>query len=155
MIDFQDKFDDLQDLSISEEMLGAYVEGNLRGSEFREVSNLLSIDDDLSDLVQSVESDGINLDSESIGSLDLPDFASMAAIHNLNNISQIESLQTEQINSPWEQSVDDIICIANDYLSGMMHIQDDNDDCHGRKDNELNFNDSNDEELGIIDDLNI
>lgn len=154
MIDFQDKFDDLQDLSISEEMLGAYVEGNLRGSEFREVSNLLCIDDDLSDLVQSVESDGTNLDSESIGSLDFPDFASMAAIHNINNVSQIELSQTEQIDSPWEQSVDDIICIANDYLSGVMHIQDDNDDCHRRQDNELNFNDSYDE-LGIIDNLNI
>ena len=60
-------------ISISDEMQGAYVDGNLRGSEFREVSNLLSSDDDLSDLVQSVESDGINLDLEPIGSLNLPD----------------------------------------------------------------------------------
>ena len=35
MIDLN-KFDDLEDLPVSEEMLGAYLEGNLHGAEFRE-----------------------------------------------------------------------------------------------------------------------
>lgn len=142
MIDFQDKFDDLQDLSISEEMLGAYVEGNLRGSEFREVSNLLSADDDLSDLVQSIESDGINLDLGPIGSLDLPDFTNMVAIHDINSVGQIEMPQTDQIGSPLEQSVDDIICIANDYLSDAMHITNHADNNNEHLNNDVNVNDS-------------
>lgn len=154
MIDFQNKFDSLQDLPISEEILGAYVEGNLRGSELREVSNLLSADDNLSDLVQSVESVGTDLDLEPIGSLDLPDFGSMTAIHNTNSVGQIEFPQTEQICMPLEQSVNDIICIANDYLSGVVHIQNDNDDSDGHQDNDVIFNDSFDEPE-IIDNLNI
>lgn len=35
------KFDRIQDLPVSEEMLGAYLEGNLRGSELREVHRYL------------------------------------------------------------------------------------------------------------------
>jgi hypothetical protein len=57
MKDYLDKFDDLQDLPVPEEMLGAYVEGKLRGSEFREVQNLLGDDSNVSDLVHTVESD--------------------------------------------------------------------------------------------------
>lgn len=153
MIDFQDKFDDLQDLSISEEMLGAYMEGNLRGSEFREVSNLLSADDDLSDLVQSVESDGINMDLGHIGSLDLPDFANMTSIHNINSVGQIELPQTE-LGSPFEQSVDDIICIANDYLSDAMHITNHADDNNEHFSNDINVNDSFGE-TGITDNFDL
>lgn len=55
MSNYQDKFDDLFDLPISEELLGAYIEGSLRGSEFREVQNLLSDDLNLSELMDCVE----------------------------------------------------------------------------------------------------
>lgn len=62
--------------------------------------------------------------------------------------------QTEQICFHLEQSVDEVICIANDYLSGVVYIQDDNDDSNGHQGNDINFNDSYDEP-GIIDNLNI
>lgn len=56
MIDIS-KFDDLEDLSISKEMLGAYLEGNLHGSEYREVYNFIQDDNTMADLVDSVKTD--------------------------------------------------------------------------------------------------
>ena len=57
MIDLQDKFDELNDLPISEELLGAYAEGNLRGAEFREVENLLSENSALSGFIDNIVND--------------------------------------------------------------------------------------------------
>lgn len=56
MIDIN-KFDDIEDLSISEEMLGAYLEGNLHGSEFREVHNFIQSDANTIGLIGEVEDD--------------------------------------------------------------------------------------------------
>lgn len=56
MIDIN-RFDDLQDLPISEEMLGAYLEGNLHGSEFREVNNFILSDTGVVSLIDTVEAD--------------------------------------------------------------------------------------------------
>lgn len=56
MIDIN-KFEDLQDLPISEEMLGAYLEGNLHGSEFREVNNFIISDTGVVSLIDTVEAD--------------------------------------------------------------------------------------------------
>lgn len=53
------KFDSIEDLPISEELLGAYAEGNLRGAEYREVHNVISNDMNLSDLMSSVEQDSL------------------------------------------------------------------------------------------------
>lgn len=68
MIDYQDKFDDLNDLPISEELLGAYAEGNLRGAEFREVQNLLSEDSNLSGLMNTIEEEPTFFEFDSIDS---------------------------------------------------------------------------------------
>lgn len=51
------KIDSIEDLPISEEMLGAYLEGNLHGSEFREISNLIHENSNLSDLAGNIEND--------------------------------------------------------------------------------------------------
>lgn len=56
MIDIN-KFDDLEDLPVSEEMLGAYLEGNLHGAEFREVQNCIHDDTSLSGLIGNIEDD--------------------------------------------------------------------------------------------------
>lgn len=56
MIDIN-KFDDLEDLPVSEEMLGAYLEGNLHGAEFREVQNYVHEDTSLSSLIGNIEAD--------------------------------------------------------------------------------------------------
>ena len=54
MIDY-DKLDVLMELLISEEMLGAYVEGNLHGSELREVQNIIERDSFVADLILNAE----------------------------------------------------------------------------------------------------
>lgn len=54
MIDY-DKLDALMELPISEEMLGAYIEGNLHGSEFREVQNIIEQDSFVADLISNSE----------------------------------------------------------------------------------------------------
>ena len=58
MKDLQDllnDFESIQDISISEEMLGAYVEGNLSGAELREVKNLINEDSFVRELYNSTE----------------------------------------------------------------------------------------------------
>lgn len=52
MIDY-DKLDSLMQLPVSEEMIGAYLEGNLHGAELREVQNLVGKDSFVADLISS------------------------------------------------------------------------------------------------------
>lgn len=49
--DLLSQFDDLQDLPISEEMLGAYLEGTLPEDELIQVDNGISLDDSLNELL--------------------------------------------------------------------------------------------------------
>lgn len=50
MIDYE-KLDALMELPVSEEMLGAYLEGNLHGSELREVQNIIEQDSFVVDII--------------------------------------------------------------------------------------------------------
>ena len=54
MIDYE-KLDALMELPISEEMLGAYLEGNLHGAELREVQNIVDKDSFVADLISSTD----------------------------------------------------------------------------------------------------
>lgn len=54
MIDY-DKLDALMGLPVSEEMLGAYMEGKLHGSDFREVQNTIEKDSFVSDIISEIE----------------------------------------------------------------------------------------------------
>lgn len=50
------RFASIQDLPVSEEMIGAYLEGNLNGSELRDVQNVITEDQSVYDLIDAVES---------------------------------------------------------------------------------------------------
>ena len=52
--DLLQQFDDLQELPVSEETVGAYMEGNLGGSELRELQNILNSDADFYGMIESV-----------------------------------------------------------------------------------------------------
>lgn len=54
MINYE-KLDALMELPISEEMLGAYLEGNLHGAELREVQNIVEKDSFVADLISSAD----------------------------------------------------------------------------------------------------
>ncbi len=49
------RFNDIQDLSVSEEMLGAYMEGKLDGTDFSEFADAIASDEALSDLLENVD----------------------------------------------------------------------------------------------------
>lgn len=55
--DLLNTFDSIEDLPISEEMLGAYLEGNLRGAEMREVQNLINADNFVAEFSNMIEDD--------------------------------------------------------------------------------------------------
>ncbi len=70
------KFDRIQDLPVSEEILGAYLEGNLSPSEIFDVESAIQEYDYLCDLVDSNTEydtgiDNISIDSN-LGDLELP-----------------------------------------------------------------------------------
>lgn len=58
------QFDDIQELPISEETVGAYIEGNLAGAELRDVWNFLNSDDDLSHIVDDINDIDMVLDTD-------------------------------------------------------------------------------------------
>lgn len=77
-----ENFDMINDLPISEEILGAYLEGNLMGAELREVQNIIGCENRISDLVDNIENDfalcEISLDQNDLETINpLIDFDSL------------------------------------------------------------------------------
>lgn len=109
MIDIS-KFDDLEDLSISEEMLGAYLEGNLHGSEFREVHNYIQEDNAMCDLVDSIKTDFDDMND--FGIYDLPSLeTSFTSDDTFEDfvLPEICSFGMESLINPSSPLTDDII----------------------------------------------
>ncbi len=59
MIDYE-KLDKLMELPVSEELLGAYIEGNLSEDELWEINKCIESNDDLRSLVEEVAADNID-----------------------------------------------------------------------------------------------
>lgn len=87
----------LQQLPISEEMLGAYLEGNLTADEVGFVESLLETDDGLRELVEDIDVGFESLDElqpdiaflefgQDMMSFQLPDVPSFAALDELNMV---------------------------------------------------------------------
>ena len=55
-----DKFDRIEDLPVSEELLGAYMEGNLNSFETSQMENIIAENAQLSDLVDDISQDNIS-----------------------------------------------------------------------------------------------
>lgn len=69
------KFDRIQDLSVSEEMLGAYLEGNLSPKEYFDIESTIGENEYLKEIVDINHEYGFNsdiLDEISIEAIDLP-----------------------------------------------------------------------------------
>lgn len=105
------KFDSIEDLPISEEMLGAYLEGNLSPYESEMVHNEIDSDLSLMNLMHSVTSDidsNLFFDSSLIDSIELPlindEFQFMEETH-LEFIPTVDS-----IDSDYSFDVPDIEC---------------------------------------------
>lgn len=57
------EFDGIQELPISEEVIGAYIEGKLAGADLRDMQNSLNSDDDLYQLVDSLGNTDMVIDN--------------------------------------------------------------------------------------------
>lgn len=57
------KFDGIQELPVSEESLGAYLEGKLAGADLRDVQNMLNSDDEFYQFVDSLGNTELSMDN--------------------------------------------------------------------------------------------
>lgn len=57
------EFDGIQELPVSEESIGAYLEGKLAGADLRDVQNLLNSDDELYQFVDSLGNTELAMDN--------------------------------------------------------------------------------------------
>lgn len=104
--DIIDRFDDIQELSVSEEMLGAYIEGNLNSYEMEQISE--SIQDD--EVLRAISEDIISTPFESNNNLlDIE-------MHNENS-----SLIDDEAYSP--DSMDGNIIEQNDLMDHNSYIE--------------------------------
>lgn len=105
------KFDSIEDLPISEEMLGAYLEGNLSHYESKMVSNEIDSDLNLMNLTHSLSS-GIESDlffnSSLIDSIELPLINDEYQILEETHLEYIPSV--DSIDSDYSFDVLDIEC---------------------------------------------
>ena len=81
------EFDGIQELPVSEEIIGAYLEGNLVGSELRDVHNLLNSDSGLSQIVNEIE----DID-KSIDNIISPSQSGIEAPSILNSFERIHEV---------------------------------------------------------------
>lgn len=127
MIDLQDKFDELNDLPISEELLGAYIEGSLRGSEFREVENILSNDTTLSDFMSTIEDEYSSMPFDTFYKVD-----SLSGLSLDNSFEQgdytdlvIPSIDTYDVVTELPLNPDINFELHHDFVGGDNHHLDD------------------------------
>ena len=136
------KFDRIEDLPVSEEMLGAYLEGNLHGSEFREINNIIHDDSTLFNLVGIVENDidFINDKNYSVGT-------ELGSLYEYNDVLADFSLPEIDMLEP-QSLIDSSSSMTEDSISGCA--------CHKfvSDDNESNFHHSDATEHGHDQHLN-
>ncbi len=125
MIDIEAKFDDLQDLPISEELLGASIDGNLHGAEFREVENLLSKNSALSGFIDHIENDF------PISALDIFDDPYSQTEFYSNETFDSQNLDSLEIPSIAEDYLISATPSNSDFTLGLHEdLMTDNDNCH-------------------------
>lgn len=145
MIDVN-KFDDLEDLPISEEMLGAYLEGNLHGSEFREVHSYIQEDPLTSTLI-----DAITDDYGEVGNLGLigsSEFGFMGGnedVFDSFSLPEIQPFGSEPLIDPSSPLTEDIV------IGGDCHNIIDSDVHTSYSENTINDHHSPELDSGIMD----
>ncbi len=106
----------LQPLPISEEMLGAYLEGNLTAEEVGYVESALQTDELLKGIVEEVNSDGIELVENSLGQglcvidFQLPELTSNAIYDGITIIDVPQTMETAMLCSLVDNEFVDSFC---------------------------------------------
>jgi len=106
----------LQPLPISEEMLGACLEGNLTADEVGYVDSVLQTDELLKGIVEEVNSDGIELVENSLGQglcvidFQLPELTSNAIYDGITIIDVPQTMETAMLCSLVDNEFVDSFC---------------------------------------------
>lgn len=138
------KFDRIEDLPVSEEMLGAYLEGNLHGSEFREIQNYIHDNDDVLGLIDIVEND-IDILNDVDESFDnsINPFVDAGETLADFNLPEIEFLTASSLIDSSSSLMDDIILGGEscNFIEDERHIHhlDNIDNNYSHHDPELDF----------------
>lgn len=103
------KFDRIQDLPVSEEMLGAYMEGNLKEAEKEAVSVLIYDNPRINSLVS--DCDGFSLDSSDVYHGPFEEFELPHVIDN--NFYIPETMELEDLETSIQSATANVIDIAN------------------------------------------
>lgn len=147
----QDKFDELNDLPISEELLGAYIEGSLRGPEFREIESLLSDDAPLSNFVSAIEEEYSPTQFDTFYEADSITRLSVADYFDQSNYTDlvIPSIDTYNLISELPLNSDINFESQHDFVGEDSHHLDD------LSGNDSNFNNSSSHDNGMNDNYDI
>lgn len=116
----------IKSLPISEETLGAYLEGKLSELDRINVENLLNNNPELREFVDEIQFDDVNYD-ESIYDY-FPDFDSEFSLPDLPDYSEDDSIEVTPINDDIDNDADIISNELNDDLddsdNGSLEITD-------------------------------
>lgn len=137
------KFDRIEDLLVSEEILGTFLEGNLRGSEFREVQNYIHADAVVSDLIDIIEDDinGAN-DLDLSYELGIESMIGSDDIYANIVLPEISSFEMNSLIDSSSSLTDDIIlgCDCHKFVNDKGHfLHSDNHDNNHHHDPGLDF----------------
>lgn len=126
--DLLNKIDSLEDLPVSEEMLGAYMEGKLRGSELREVQNLIDSDNIFSTFHEGITDEkpfveSFHLDSQDLSYSDVQT-SNMDSFLGDFDLPFIPSSLPDQIVEVDPQLTGDIILGGDDEFHHDLHNDD-------------------------------
>lgn len=127
------QFDDLQDLPVSEELLGAYLEHTLTGSDLRDVQNVLNSNDIAMNLVDNVEE---NIPTSLGSSLSIDDvvqstdvFASEDFVDGISPIAMLTEIVSTNFVGTMPNDEANITSFADAHYHS-LNIDDNDFDCH-------------------------
>jgi len=155
MIDYNElisRFNDIQDLPVSEEMLGAYCEGTLDGMEAAEVRDCISDSADVGELMGDVVSSIVQEEPFSLhptaaafGDMDLPDVPT-ADNYNPFDIGIADA--------PWSDVGIFAAAVSPSFCGNADDFISDTDDSFSTTDHSINL-ESNIDSDDSVDDINV
>ena len=107
-------------MPISEEIIGAYLEGNLAGADLRDVQNLLNTDDNLFKMVESIGEIDKGIDafiSTPIAGIETPSVLGLDDLNNHTNVNE-EALNNTRFSF---NSGENIFEMDFDHIDALQH----------------------------------
>lgn len=123
------KFNQIEDLPVSEEMLGAYLEGNLDSFESANIESKITSDSNLSSFVDSIAHDDVtsildNIEHQLfdpsypvfISDLQLPDFHGETISHSFDEEHMVAACRPEDFSDGANDLISDNLTLSTNLL---------------------------------------